>query len=155
MIRAVVNRLLLTRRLSDVQIERDDLYQIAWLVLLRCLKTFDKNRGVKFDTYFGRSVHRAINRELEHLYNTQMEHMDEEDWLEIEDTRAEDMIEKIIKLVRDNDKFTQDERIVFWAHFLYGDSFEAAGARINKCGRTANRLYKKVIVKLQELMTHE
>ena len=155
MIRAVVNRLLLTRRLSDVQMERDDLYQIAWLVLLRCLKTFDENRGVKFDTYFGRSVHRAINREFEHLYNTQMEHMADEDWLEIEDKKAEDMIAQIVKLVEENDRFTQDEKTVFWAHFLYGDSFDAAGARINRCGRTANRLYKNIIVKLQELMTHE
>jgi len=149
-VRAVVNRLLLSRRISDVQTERDDLYQVGWMILMKCLEQFDETRGVKFETYLSRSIYHAVNNELARLYKRKMVHID---WDICE--RHKDNTYLVRDIVQDSGWFTPDEQTVFWARLLHNTSYRQIERDTGIERKKASVMYRRVLAKIKETLGHE
>ena len=155
MVRAAVNRLLLSRRLFYLTTERDDLYQIGWLALNNCIKTFDESRGVKFDTYATKAVRNAVNNELWRLSKRRMYPiLPDDDHIHVPTVRDADM-RTLTDTVERSRHFSAKERTVFWLRFTDEQRFDDIGKRIGVSRETARRMYNKSLSKLKELMANE
>jgi RNA polymerase sigma factor (sigma-70 family) len=151
-IRAVVNRLLLSRRYFSLYTEREDLFQIGWVALIGCLETFDKCRGFKFETYASKAIFNAVNKELKRLviehHNTQKMEKTEYELPEFED----EYMKKLVDAVENSNLFTSRTRKVFWLRFIDEQSFDQIGKTIGVSGEYARRIYHSSVKKLKELM---
>lgn len=67
-VRIVVNRLLSDRRFIANYIDREDLYQLAWVVVMKCAVLYDASRGASFETYCSTSIRNAVGKELKRIY---------------------------------------------------------------------------------------
>ena len=155
MVKAVVNRLLLSRRLFYLSTEREDLYQIGWMSLNNCIKTFDENRGIKFDTYATTAIRNAVNNELHKLSKRRMYSIAVEPSVNEASIVKDREIREVIDTVEHSKHFSPKERTVFWLRFIDEQRFFDIGKRIGVSRETARRIYNKSLSKLKELMTNE
>ena len=155
MVRAVVNRLLLSRRSFFIVTEREDLYQIGWLALNNCIKTFDESRGAKFDTYATTAIRNAVNKELHRLSKQRMQSiMMEASCVDIPTSGDKEM--KLVIDALDNSRhFSTQERSIFWLRFNDEQHFHDIGSKLGVSRETVRRTYNKTLEKLKELMADE
>ena len=154
-VKAVVNRLLLSRRISQYSTERDDLYQIGWMAVMNCAKTFDENRGVKFETYASRAIINAVNKELKRLSDRRAYTIT----IDLATTEipvvADTIMRQLIDTVETSGKFSRVERKVFWLKFIDDLCFTEIGKQVGVSRETVRKMYRKSIAKVKELMTDE
>ncbi len=148
-VRAVVNTLLLSRRLVSLPIDRDDLYQVGWVALIQCLPHFDETRGVKFETYASRVIVNAVNREIglhlaRRMAHTHTDIAGEDCWV---DERSR-MMAELIDVV--GDKLSVREREVFWKRFIDDKTFEEIGVEKGFSRETARKIYHHSLEKIKE-----
>jgi len=117
-VKAVVNRLLLSRRISHYSVEREDLYQIGWMAIMNCAKTFDENRGVKFETYATKAIINAVNKELKRFADRKAYTTTLDSAVEEKSIVADEIMRKLIAAVENNTQFSGLERKVFWLKFI-------------------------------------
>lgn len=77
-VRVVVNTLLLRYHLYNYGLDRDDLYQLGWIALLKCFKSFDPSVGVKFETYASRSIYYYVQDQLSRKQHRAMKYTSED-----------------------------------------------------------------------------
>lgn len=153
-VKAVVNKLLLSRRYFSLYTEREDLFQIGWVTLIGCLETFDTGRGIKFETYASKAIYNAVNKELKRLViehkNTSTMEATEYELPEFED----EYMKKLVNTVENSGVFTARMKKVFWLRFIDEQSFSQIGTAIGVSREYARQLYNKSVKKLKELMAH-
>ena len=154
MVKAVVNRLLLSRPYFHLYIDRDDLYQIGWLAVLNCADKFDESRGVQFSTYATRSIINAVNNELKRL-STKKLYSITTDSFELAPPEISDKIMRAVIEVVESNKFARQERNIFWKRFLDDLSYKEIGKQTNLCRETVRQIYIKTLNKVKELMVNE
>lgn len=154
-VKAAVNRLLLSRRISQFPIERDDLYQIGWIAVMNCAKTFDENRGVKFETYATKAIINAVNKELKRLSDRRTYTITIDSAATEVSVVADTIMRQLIDTVESNGKFSRVERKVFWLKFIDDLCFTEIGKQVGVSRETVRKMYRKSIDKVKELMTDE
>lgn len=153
-VKAVVNRLLLSRRIRHLPVDRDDLYQVGWVAVMNCLKTFDDSRKVKFETYATRAIKNAVNNELRRLSLIRIERGDVDVPGLFEPDHYEYYMNQIVDLI-ESDKFTSRERKIFWMKFLDELSFDHIGQEIGLSREMVRRIYRASFTKVKELVVDE
>lgn len=153
-VKAVVNRLLLSRRISQFSLERDDLYQIGWMALMNCEKTYDESRGIQFDTYATKAIINAVNRELKRLSDRRAYTMTT-DVEEAPREPSDKMMHRLIDVMEHSGKFTPAQRRVFWLKFTDNLSFTEIGNQVGASRETVRQGYNLSIERLKELMANE
>ena len=154
-VKKVVNKLLLSRRISQYPIERDDLYQIGWIAVMNCAKTFDENRGVKFETYATRAIINAVNKELKRLSDRRAYTITIDKAAVEIPVVADTIMRKLIDTVETSGVFDRVERKVFWLKFTDDLCFTEIGKQVGVSRETVRKMYRKSIAKVKELMTDE
>ena len=153
-VKAVVNRLLLSRRISQFPIERDDLYQIGWIAVINCVKTYDENRGAKFETYATRAIINAVNKELKRLSDRKAYTMTLDSPTKESPMVADEIMRRLIDAVENSGEFNSLERKIFWLKFTDDLCFTEIGKRVGSNRETVRQLYRKSVRKVKELMTN-
>jgi RNA polymerase sigma factor (sigma-70 family) len=150
-VRAVVNRLLLNRHLVNLPIDREDLYQVAWMALIQCYPHFDKSRGVKFETYASTVIVNAVNREIKKYSLRRMSNIiiDIEDENQDMETQLEFMSE-LISIVESGKVLDRTEREIFWHRFIDEKTFSEIGTLFDVSRETARKVYNKSLEKLKK-----
>jgi len=146
-VRAAVNRLLLTRRLACLPIDREDLYQIGWIALLKCVPHFDTSRGVKFETYASTVIVNAVNKEIKHYVNRKMPNFDIDIEDETEDSQSE-MLSRLIAVTKE--MLSKREFAVFWMKFIDNKTFTEIGENYGFSRETARKIYNNSLDKIKE-----
>lgn len=149
MVRAVVNSLLLNRRLS-VTIDRDDLYQIGWVALIQCIPHFDDSRGVKFETYASRVIVNAVNTEILKHSKKKLSHLtvDIVGDYPVDETPINELMVQLIDLVKG--KLDRCQKEVFWKRVLDDKTFEEIGVEIGRSRETARKIYNESLDKIKD-----
>ena len=153
-VRKVVSRLLLSRRISQFSLERDDLYQIGWMALMNCEKTYDESRGAQFDTYATKAIINAVNKELKRLSDRRLYTMTTDIEEKVREP-SDKMMTQLIDVVENSGKFTNSDRRVFWLKFTDNLSFTAIGQKVGTSRETVRLQYKLTLDRLKELMANE
>ena len=154
-VKTVVNKLLSCRRISQYSIEKDDLYQIGWMAVMNCEKTFDKNRGVKFETYATTAIINAVNKEFKRLSNKKL-------FLTTFDLEAKvdlrlpgKIMHQLIDVIENSGEFNKIERKILWFKFTDELCFTKIGEQMGVSRETVRKIYRNSINKLKELITNE
>jgi len=153
-VKAVVNRLLLFRRISQYPIERDDLYQIGWLAVINCVKTYDESRGVKFETYATKAIINAVNKELKRLSDNKAYTITLDKPAD-EPVVSDAVMRVLIDIIENSGNFDRLERKVFWLKFMDDLCFTEIGKHVNSNRETVRQIYHEAMRKVKELMPDE
>jgi RNA polymerase sigma factor (sigma-70 family) len=151
-VRAAVNKLLLSRHFFYLYVQREDLYQIAWIALINCIKTFDANRNVKFETYASKAIINVINKEFKKLLSHKYLQVPD-DVLVIDVPEYKDAyMKKLVSLIEKNNNFSERERKIFWLHFTEEKSFSEISKLFVISRQRVQQIYNKSIRRLKELV---
>jgi len=154
-VKAAVNKLLSSRSIIHCSIEKEDLYQIAWIAVIHCAKTYDTNRGATFATYATRAIINAVNAELKKLLKKKFFTLTTDSSANIMCNTADDILNHVIELVERSGKFSRIERKVFWLKFTDNLCFTKIGKQMGVSRETVRKMYQQSIDKLKELMNDE
>lgn len=149
-VRAVVNTLLLSRHLSSLPIDRDDLYQVGWVALIQCLPHFDSSRGVKFETYASRVIVNAVNKEIMHYGTRRMNRLnvDVANNVTVGETTDSQMMDELITTAQAT--LSRSEQSVFWKRFTDGKTFEDIGKEHGFSRETARKIFNTSLRKVMK-----
>jgi RNA polymerase sigma factor (sigma-70 family) len=154
-VKAVVNRLLLSRRISQYSIEREDLYQIGWIAVMDCIKTYDGSRGAKFETYATIAIIHAVNKELKRLSDRKAYTITLDSPAKEISVIADEIMCVLINVVENSNKFSHLERNIFWLKFTDGLSFTEIGKLVGSNRETVRQTYHEAMRRVKELLPDE
>lgn len=140
LVKVVVDRLLLSRNISSLCVEKDDLFQIAWITLINCLDKFDPTRNIKFETYASKAMINSINTELLKQSKKKLSPL----YVDIEEDAKEDsniIFKQIISV--SNKVLSRKQRDVFWKKFIDNLTFTDIGSQMGFSRETARKIYNK------------
>ena len=155
-VKAAVNKLLSSRTLSSFQTEREDLYQIGWMALMNCDKTYNPQGAAKFETYANTAIVNAVNKELKKLHDKRL-HTANLDAV-IEETASGDIdkfITTLVKTVESSRQFSQRERKIIWMKLSDNRTFTYIGKTMGFSRQRARQIFTKSLDKIKELMADE